>query len=114
MNLTIDWEHLHQISDGNDEFEQELLQIFVDDTRTHLATAKAALAARDGEQLGRSAHHIKGSSANVGLYQMQAIAACLEEQASHSDFTEAAAQFAQLSELLEQVTTLIAQQANPS
>jgi signal transduction histidine kinase/CheY-like chemotaxis protein len=110
MNLVIDWEHLHQISDGNTEFEQELLQIFVEDTREHLLTAQTALSDQNTEQLSRSAHHMKGSSANVGLYQMQAIAAQLEERSAQNDLTDATALLSQLSEMLEQVNDYLTQQ----
>jgi hypothetical protein len=108
MTLAIDWEHLHQISDGNTEFEQELLQIFIDDTHTHLDTAKAALLEQDGDQLARAAHHIKGSSANVGLYQMQAIAAEIESRSVQNDFAGTGTQLNQLIDLLNQVDIFIA------
>ena len=48
-----------------------------------------------------SAHHIKGSSANVGLYEMQAIASTLEQQALNNNLTQSATLISQLVEMLE-------------
>ena len=101
MNLAIDWEHLHQISDGNEDFERELLQIFWKDTQQHLTTVKTALEAGNAMTISLSAHHIKGSSANVGLYEMQAIASTLEQQALNNNLTQSATLISQLVEMLE-------------
>lgn len=103
MNLAIDWEHLHQISDGDEEFERELLQIFYSDTEQHLDAAKTALAIGNATMVSRSAHHIKGSSANVGLSDMQAIAATLEQQALNDDLSQAATLISQLVEMLDRL-----------
>lgn len=37
FSTPIDLEHLHNICDSDPAFEQELLQIFIEDTQTHLA-----------------------------------------------------------------------------
>lgn len=103
MNLAIDWEHLHQISDGNEAFERELLQIFWEDTQDHLNAAKTALESENAIAVSRSAHHVKGSSANVGLYEMQAIASTLEQQALNNDLSQAATQISQLVEMLDRL-----------
>ncbi|MBW4441430.1 MAG: response regulator [Plectolyngbya sp. WJT66-NPBG17] len=100
MNLAIDWEHLHQISDGNKDFERELLQIFWEDTQQHLSSAKTALGTGNAISVSRSAHHVKGSSANVGLYKMQAIASTLEEQALSNNLTQASTLISQLVAML--------------
>ncbi|MBD1999833.1 response regulator [Leptolyngbya sp. FACHB-541] len=81
LNTQLNWKHLHQISDGNREFELELLQIFVEDSQIHLETLKGAIANQDLWQAEQAAHHIKGASANVGAKIMQAAAEHLEQQA---------------------------------
>lgn len=101
MNLAINWEQLHQISDHNEAFERELLKIFAEDTEQHLSTAKIALENGDAIALSRQAHHIKGSSANVGLYEMKAVASMLEEQALRNDVTQVSMLIVQLVEMLE-------------
>jgi HPt (histidine-containing phosphotransfer) domain-containing protein len=71
-------EHLQQISEGCSEFERELLEIFLEDSRHHLQVLQQAIAALNSRQIYQTAHHLKGSSANVGASRMQAIAATLE------------------------------------
>ncbi|PSB20278.1 Hpt domain-containing protein [Phormidesmis priestleyi ULC007] len=109
VNLAIDWEHLHQISDGSEEFEQELLQIFVEDTRNHLKEAQAALLKGDYDAVSRAAHHFKGASANVGLTEMQTIAGKLETDAHAQQLSEAAEMLAELADLLQGVQAFLNQ-----
>jgi HPt (histidine-containing phosphotransfer) domain-containing protein len=85
MTMPIDLEYLQQLSDSDTEFELELLQIYLEDTKEHLQAAKAAIMAQDGQQLAREAHHLKGASGNVGAMAMQAMAYKLEQlERSHS------------------------------
>ena len=81
----IDWEHLHQLSENNAEFELELLQIFVEDTREHLEITKVAIANSDFQQIMSEAHHLKGASANVGITLMRIAAEQLEQLARHQE-----------------------------
>lgn len=81
LNQLIDWSHLRQMSDGNQDFELELLKIFLEDTQYHLAEAKAAISLEDFWKLEQAAHHVKGASANVGVKTMQMAAAQLEQKA---------------------------------
>ena len=78
----VDWNHLHQICEDNEEFELELLKIFVADTQPRLRRLKTAIAQQNFPQLGQEAHHIRGASANLGLVTMQSAASKLEQQAS--------------------------------
>jgi HPt (histidine-containing phosphotransfer) domain-containing protein len=81
-------EHLQQISEGCPEFERELLEIFIEDSRHHLQVLQQAIAALNSRQIYQTAHHLKGSSANVGASRMQAIAASLENHyASGKNFS---------------------------
>jgi HPt (histidine-containing phosphotransfer) domain-containing protein len=81
LRQQINWEHLHQLSDDNTEFEWELLQIFVDDSKDCLQELEQAIATQDCWQTEQCAHHLKGSSANVGANMMQNAAAQLEQRA---------------------------------
>ncbi|MBW4520955.1 MAG: PAS domain S-box protein [Scytolyngbya sp. HA4215-MV1] len=80
-NTPIHWQHLHQISDNNEEFELELLQVFIVDTQTHLAALKLAIEQQNLKQIEQQAHHIKGASANVGASVLLKLATQLEDQA---------------------------------
>ncbi|HTL88092.1 MAG TPA: GAF domain-containing protein [Leptolyngbya sp.] len=110
MNLAIDWHHLHQISDGNPEFERELLHIFWEDTQQHLISAQTALASGNAIEVSNAAHHVKGSSSNVGLYEMQAIASELESQALSNDLTQATTLLSQLAKMLEALKQFLSAQ----
>ncbi|NJN58673.1 MAG: response regulator, partial [Leptolyngbyaceae cyanobacterium SL_5_9] len=81
LSPQLNWRHLHQISDGNREFELELLQVFVEDSQIHLEALKRAIANHEIWEVEQAAHHIKGASANVGAKIMQAAAEQLEQQA---------------------------------
>ncbi|QMS91428.1 response regulator [Nostoc edaphicum CCNP1411] len=65
-DLAIDWEHLHQISGNDQEFELNLLQICVEDIKPRLEIIKVAIATHDFGQIAREAHHLKGATANIG------------------------------------------------
>ncbi|MEH2307039.1 response regulator [Nostoc sp.] len=78
IDLIIDWEYLHQLSDNDTELELEFLQLFQEDSQSHLEFAKAAFAAQDFQQIAWEAHHLKGSSGNMGVTIMQKAAEELE------------------------------------
>jgi HPt (histidine-containing phosphotransfer) domain-containing protein len=88
LRQQINWEHLHQLSDDNTEFEWELLQIFVDDSYDCLKSLEQAIATQDYWQTEQSAHHLKGASANVGANRMQNAAAQLEQHARSKQFQD--------------------------
>jgi histidine phosphotransfer protein HptB len=102
-NLPINLEHLRQLSDGDKEFELELLQVFVEDTHSHLEAAKVAIATNDCETLAREVHQIKGASGNVGVEAMQALALNLERQAQTQELQNPTDIIQQLAEYLSQV-----------
>ncbi|MFN9557091.1 MAG: Hpt domain-containing protein, partial [Dolichospermum sp.] len=55
------------------EFELEILKVFVEDSLFHVEGIKAAITVNDFPQLAREAHHLKGSSVNVGATAMRKI-----------------------------------------
>lgn len=77
----LDFSYLHRLSDDSPEFEIELLQIFVNDSQKHLACLRQSIEQQDFGKIERHAHHIKGSSANIGAMVMQIAAAQLENLA---------------------------------
>ncbi|MGJ5630078.1 GAF domain-containing protein [Nostoc sp. CALU 1950] len=81
VDLPIDWERLHQLSENNPEFELELLQIFVEDMQPRLEVIKIAIASHDFGQLAHEVHQIKGASANMGVTTMHLVAEKLEQLA---------------------------------
>lgn len=106
--LPIDWNRLHQIADHNPEFELELLQMFAEDTEHHLCQLEAAIAIQDFSALEQHAHHIKGSSANVGLRPMQTAASNLEIQARTHQLDHSAQEMFILQQTLKTLQTFLA------
>ncbi|HCF26170.1 MAG TPA: ATPase, partial [Cyanobacteria bacterium UBA11049] len=83
IDLQLDWSQLHQLSEGNTEFELELLQMFVEDSQICLLAIKAAIAANDFQLLQPLAHQLKGASANVGATSVYLDAQKLEKLPQH-------------------------------
>ena len=103
----INWDHLQQMSDGNQEFELELLKIFVEDTHQHLAGTKLAIELEDCLKLEHEAHHIKGASANVGVKRMQMAAAQLEQMARNHQLAGAAELVTEIADPLTAISIFI-------
>ncbi|QLE51946.1 response regulator [Nostoc sp. C057] len=89
INLAIDWEHLHRISENDGEFELNLLQIYLKDVEPRLEIMSAAIASDDFGQIAREAHHLKGASANVGATAMYLAADKLEKLAYEQELRDA-------------------------
>jgi histidine phosphotransfer protein HptB len=85
--LAIDWAQLYQLSDGNQEFEVELIKLFFVETKTLLASLSGAIGAQNIQRVEHIAHQIKGSSGNIGFRSMSAIADQLELQARQQNLT---------------------------
>jgi signal transduction histidine kinase/CheY-like chemotaxis protein/HPt (histidine-containing phosphotransfer) domain-containing protein len=107
LSSQLNWKHLHQISDGNREFELELLQIFVEDSQAHLEALKGAIANQDTWQAEQAAHHIKGASANVGAKIMQAAADQLEQQARQKQIQTPERFLAEIEQSLNQIRAFV-------
>ncbi|BBD61242.1 multi-sensor hybrid histidine kinase [Nostoc sp. HK-01] len=83
--LPIDWEHLHQLSENDPEFEEQLLDIFVKDMYTRLELTKEAIANSDFQLMAQQAHQIKGTSNNIGAKSMYLVAEKLEQLAIYQE-----------------------------
>lgn len=78
-NPPLDLKRLNSISKGRVEFQQRLLNVFMEKARVDLAGLKEAIAHSDFDQIQSYAHRLKGSSANVGASEVRAIAGELEK-----------------------------------
>jgi HPt (histidine-containing phosphotransfer) domain-containing protein len=110
----IDWAILQQICDGDQEFALELLRVFAEDTQSHLAILKEAIATHDFQVIEQQAHRLKGASANVGITSMQAIATELELQARRSNLENPTQQLHELNQILKQLQTCLKDYENSS
>jgi len=78
--------------EGDDTFLREIIGIYLDDTPQRIADLRRSFDTGDKPLFIRSAHTIKGSSANVGVSRVRAIA----EQIEHRSKLEALAGLAAL------------------
>jgi len=107
-NLLFDRDRLHQISHGDEEFQLELLQIFVEDTQDYLEELKLGLSANDVLKVARQAHTIKGASGNMGVISMEEVAAELERQARvEASLEDAPELVSELEDLLDAVRAFV-------
>ncbi|NEQ30048.1 MAG: Hpt domain-containing protein [Leptolyngbya sp. SIO4C5] len=99
----IDLEQLQQISGNDPEFEQELLQLFVEDAIAQTEILATAIAQQNGRDIEETAHHIKGSSANVGAVSISQTAAQIEQIAYQQDVAQQQSLLATLKQALSEV-----------
>ena len=81
----LDREHLRELTDGDAEFERELLGCYKDSARNILADLRASLSAGDPAGIAREAHALKGASLSIGATSMAQCAAEIEIAARAGD-----------------------------
>jgi signal transduction histidine kinase/ligand-binding sensor domain-containing protein/CheY-like chemotaxis protein len=81
----VDWEKFMTTMDGDQEFAQELVRVFIDSGDAALRDISAALGRGDLAAVGSAAHSFKGSSASIRAQSVSAAAAQLEEAARAGD-----------------------------
>jgi HPt (histidine-containing phosphotransfer) domain-containing protein len=105
--LAIDWHQLRQLSEGNEEFELELLHIFATETGLLLQQGQQAILQRAQSPLAHIAHRLKGSSGSIGIHKIAQLAQALEQSARAQDWDNAASQIEQLTRLLTDIQNLL-------
>lgn len=105
--LHFDLNRLHQLSDNSREFEQELLQIYVDDTQDQLQHLQQAISKQNLQHIERIAHHIKGASASVGAKQMKQFAEATEQQAKQQQLDTLDMLMLQMRQAFSQIQMLL-------
>ncbi len=103
----IDWQQLRLLSEGNEEFELELLNIFVTETRSLLQQARHVILSQDAPPLAHIAHQIKGGSGNIGMREIVRVARELEQSAQSGDWENATNQVEQISRSLNYVQNFL-------
>ncbi len=93
--------------DHDREIFTTLAELFVTGGPKDLTAAQAALAARDGAALARSAHRLKGALLQFGAPTVLAAAEELEQLGERGSFDCAAAVYARLEEELWQLITAL-------
>ncbi|HEY0683111.1 MAG TPA: Hpt domain-containing protein [Steroidobacter sp.] len=86
----LDREHLFQLTEGDMEFEHELLATFRASVQLILPRLRAAVSSGDSTRIMREAHALKGASLNVGATAMGRCAGAIEEALRAGDMALAA------------------------
>ncbi len=78
-SVPVNLQRLNDITEGDSDFEQELIESFLADMEKHIEKLEAAVREKDGETLRLEAHAIKGSSSNAGAKTLEEIAVRIEQ-----------------------------------
>lgn len=99
----LDFDRVEEATGGDHEFMRELVDLFLEDATDRIRELEAAVSAKDTEQLGKCAHKLKGSSANVGADHMSQLAKTLEDTARRAELEGARELIERLHQQLNEV-----------
>lgn len=99
MTQIIDLSRIQETSDGDLEFEQELIQMFLEDAAGHVEQIAKQIAT-PSTGLRNIAHTLKGSSANIGATAMRDAAYAVEKYAGGEAVSEQTKMVADLEQAL--------------
>ena len=71
MTECIDLSRLQETSEGDLEFEKELIEMYLEDAEKHVRNIENNYSDLDTRALRQIAHTLKGSSANIGASRIQ-------------------------------------------
>lgn len=85
MKNLVNLDRLAEISGGDWQFEQELLQAYLEDMKVLQEQIQKAIAAEDFATIRYHLHTIKGSSSNIGCFFIEEIASTLEKKVTQQE-----------------------------
>ncbi len=91
----------------DEEDYRELAELFMETSAAEYDQLKHAYAAKDAEQVSRSAHSISGASGNMGLINIHEVARRIEQTANKNQLDQINSDVETLHELLNDVAQLI-------
>ena len=107
LELPVDLDYLHEISEGNADFERAILQVFVTNNHQQLQIVRAALTDRDLGKIEHHIHEIEVASANVGAVAISQLANQVEALIANNNFeSNALSMQATISPLLNEIERL--------
>ncbi len=112
MQGPIDYERIEDATGGDREFLEELVEIFLTDASERVEELKDALSRGEAETFSRTAHKLKGSSANMGAVRLTDIARDMENLGKTSSLNGAEALMEPLQEELVRVRETLQQMLN--
>jgi HPt (histidine-containing phosphotransfer) domain-containing protein len=109
--LQIDWERLSQISDDDEEFQLELLNMLAADITEQIVIIGSAIEKQNSKELQELGHYLKGATANVGVESIALIAYQIEEAGRAKQFELAETYLAALSSQQNQLAAYLSTKA---
>lgn len=100
----LDLDRLDQLSDGNWDFAQELIQLYLEDTELQMKLLQQAIDQNNCSQIEQLAHHIRGASANIGAGEIEQITAVMEQVARQEQQIPLSHLQTQIEQALEHLT----------
>jgi signal transduction histidine kinase/DNA-binding response OmpR family regulator len=99
--VSVDWQLLESLRselspDGDRNLLGEILELFLEDTPSLLATIREAINTEDATMLKYAAHSLKGSASNLGIRKMYYLCFTLQELGTQGFFLKAAQAFEEL------------------
>lgn len=99
----LDWNRLHEISAGDPQLAQDIVNMFLETTQPLLAQLADSIHSQDWPQVARLSHGIRGSSSNIGGDPLAEVAWRLETLAKGEKPNEATMQALALLDNLEEM-----------
>jgi two-component system, sensor histidine kinase and response regulator len=93
----LDRKRMQVLSEGDPQFERELIEAFIANVETNLSTLQSCIAVDDLNGVAREAHSLKGASADIGGVALAACAARIEAAAIAGAMADVTAILAELS-----------------
>ncbi len=100
----IDFSRIRETSDGDIEFEVELIEMYLDDAQIHINNLQLGITASDALAVKQAAHTLKGSSANIGAVGVQRAALTLEKTGAAGNLQDAGTDLETLREVFTQTS----------
>jgi len=99
---------LKEVSEGDKEFEQELIDLYKETCEEKLPLLETALKKLDSENSILYSHDIKGSSANIGANVVRQISEKMELFSRKGEYKEAHKLYPELKEELQKTYEVLA------
>ncbi|OYT72457.1 MAG: hypothetical protein CFK49_04905 [Armatimonadetes bacterium JP3_11] len=107
----LNYDYLHEITGGDEEFIAELLGDFLAQTPSLMSEIESAVAQGDADTLGKAAHTLKGSARAIGADEFAAIALVLEQAGKQGNLSDAPDALQRLKAYWETLATYLQQRA---
>lgn len=85
MQLELDLTFLHTISNGDQEFINDVLQTFLEEMPKDMQTLQTAIDSSDITAIGKMAHKTKSTLQTLGLAELKELAFSIEQDAKNEE-----------------------------